>query len=227
MQNNYNFLPPSNYCQLCKTSFQDYLEHTHSQQHSQQIAASIANHFIEELAGQFKPGCRKTKRIGRKKGGEKRMEKPPKQSCKMSGSNINNIAAKQGETDAKNSNHSTNLISSSGWNPFYIFFCNYLPWMSFEVNFLVGFSSFPIPLQLKKIAKPNELVSYTSRKENLQSCPHSLPSPLFFDTSISIYPNKNSNKNIESCQPMQMHDGTVDNSTYYILLRIINLFTFL
>lgn len=133
MQNNYNFLPPSNYCQLCKTSFQDYLEHTHSQQHSQQIAASIANQFIQELAGQFKPGCRKTKRIGRKKADEKRIEKPPKKSCKMSGSNINNIAAKRGVSDAKNSNHSTNLISSSGWIHFIyfsatIFLGCYLKW---------------------------------------------------------------------------------------------------
>ena len=169
MQNNYNFLPPSNYCQLCKASFQDYLEHTHSQQHSQQIAASIANRFIQELAGQFKPGCRKTKRIGRKKAEEKRMEKPPKKSSKMSGSNINNIAAKQGVSDAKNSNHSTNLISSSGWIHFIYFSATvflecYLKWVS-----LWGFLPLPYPCTWKR--SPTQINSFLTLLEK-KTCNH-------------------------------------------------------
>ena len=65
-QANYRFSPPSNYCQLCKVDFQDYLTHTASQQHSNQITASNANLYIVQLADKFASFPMKTHKIVKK-----------------------------------------------------------------------------------------------------------------------------------------------------------------
>lgn len=70
-QANYRFQPPSNYCQLCKLSFQDYSTHTSSQQHLDQITASRANIYISQLAHKFAAFPTKTQKITKKSKNEK------------------------------------------------------------------------------------------------------------------------------------------------------------
>jgi hypothetical protein len=107
-------VPICTYCQLCKLNFEDYLEHTESSSHSNQIAASSANPYIEELAASFlQPPERKRKQVkkemqGRSKGCQK------KNSCKILKVNISHIGkTKTSVADSKNSNQSTNLLSTS------------------------------------------------------------------------------------------------------------------
>jgi hypothetical protein len=115
MQNNYKFTPASNYCQPCRTHFQDYLQHTLTPEHANQIAASSANLYIEELATSFLHHAQSKRKIVKKGRKERGKSASKKNSCKILKDDISNIAKnhKLGGPHSKNSHQSTNLISIS------------------------------------------------------------------------------------------------------------------
>jgi hypothetical protein len=105
MQNNYKFTPASNYCQPCRTHFQDYLQHTLTPEHANQIAASSANLYIEELATSFLHHAQSKRKIVKKGRKERGKSASKKNSCKILKDDISNIAKnhKLGGPHSKNS----------------------------------------------------------------------------------------------------------------------------
>jgi len=65
MQDHHHVVPPSSYCQLCRLTYTDYLQHTSSEPHLLLAAKSPANRLIRELALRFSSPPIKSKKIAK------------------------------------------------------------------------------------------------------------------------------------------------------------------
>lgn len=46
--------PNSNYCQVCKTSFESYIDHIKEELHEKNIKACMANDYIMDLSDRYR-----------------------------------------------------------------------------------------------------------------------------------------------------------------------------
>ena len=114
IQTQFNPIPSSTYCQICKETYEDYHDHINSKYHLRHLRASKANTFIGELVILFNKKTSTQDLIGKtktiKKATKRKTETRSKKSSKAL--KITEVGqVKLHPPNPKINNYSTNIIS--------------------------------------------------------------------------------------------------------------------